>query len=337
MLVVAALVAAPSLVGCGAAEGSRATVARSGAAEGATSSAGGETGGSALASSDGDRLESARRERRIRELESRLAMADAEVRDLRGRLDAHDADASARPVVRIGDARTIEREPADAEPREPEARVDDGPRPILRLYGASAPIAEGASAPSLVRPIPALASSPTLPSPPLARGLGPLPVVGAGGSRLEVPPIPESPIAVASAPPIAARPPPASSRRPEDDPVALEYRVALEDLAARRFDRALAALTSFLATHPSHPYASSAMYWRGEVLYMQRDYAGAERALSQMLERFPLGSKAADALLRLGFCRQRQGDPEGARAYFRRVRLEHPGTVAARLAMREDT
>jgi tol-pal system protein YbgF len=289
--------------------------------------------------------EVSRRERRIRELESRLALAHAEVRDLRNEVEQRAEAARAREVVRIGDRPAPPaREPVEAvEPEE-----DSGPRPVLRLYGAptSAPLAAyqpGASDLGIARPMPAASLPAYLQAPPMA--LGRLPVSESSGSA-GVPPIPDQPLTVVPGAPTAPLLAPSvtssvtssvTPRPPGSDPVVRQYQAALQHVAGRRFGEALGALDAFLRDHPQHPYADNAMYWRAEVLYAQRDYVGAERELLELLRRFPRGNKVPDALLRLGFCRERQGDVEGARAYFRRVRAEHPGTVAARLASREDT
>lgn len=332
--------------------------------------AGGEADTS-LARVEALETEAERRERRIRELESRLALADAEVRDLRDEAhDREDAAAAPRTVVRIGGpARPSTPEPeTETETEIVEAEPEDtGPRPVLRLYGppelpalpyAPAPMtATGATAmpagmssygaPAPMMPAPMMPApmgvgsthpGAMVPSTPMSV-LGSLPVVAPPGVRSAVPPIPERPLGMLPPPPsgtlaIGAG---AAPRRPAEEPAVREYQAALGHVAARRFDEALAGLGAFLSSHPQHPYADNAMYWRGEVLYMRRDFAAAERELADMVRRFPQGNKVPDALLRLGFCRQRQGDLEGARSYFRRVRTEHPGTVAARLASREDT
>ena len=300
--------------------------------------------------------EAVRRERRIRELESRLAMAEAEVGELRDEAVQREEEA-ARPVVRIGDTTRASRGAPREEPivledtERDEVAEDDGPRPVLRLYGPpELPAYAPMMPPTAVAPMPTMPAAQAmpasampqyLPAPPMVGGLGPLPVVAPPGMRSMVPPIPDRPIAVMPAPPApmmgASMGTATAAPRAADDPSVREYQAALNHVAARRFDEALAGLSTFLRLHPSHPYADNAMFWRGEVLYMRRDFAAAERELAEMVRRFPRGNKVPDALLRLGFCRQRQGDLEGARTYFRRVRAEHPGTVAARLASREDT
>lgn len=273
--------------------------------------------------------ESAGRARRIRELESRLAMRDAEVRDLREEVDQQASEAAeelaaSRPSLRV---RAVEPEPEVALTPEP-AHTDDEPRVVLRLYGppelppvaTTVDLGTGTSG--------AMRTPLYLPAPPPA-GLGRLPVFATSGAMEPVPPIPEQPVYVA--------PTPAPTPAPRVDGSVAEYQAALQLVSARRFEDAFAALSAFLRAHPDHPYADNAMYWRAETLYARRDFRGAELELSEMVRRFPQGNKVPDALLRLGFCRQRQGDPEGARQYFRRVVAGFPGSVAARLASREDT
>jgi tol-pal system protein YbgF len=343
MLVIASLAVGPALVGCGASTAPAPSAAGPDVAEGS----GGEV---AVARLEQLETEATRRERRIRELESRLALADAQVRDLRSEAEERETESYERPVVRIGDTeRPAPRVREVEEPVEEEAPAEDaGPRPVLRLYGPpelpQVAYAPPVMDPSVAHAMPAAVMPQYVPAPPTVAGLGPLPVVAPPGMRSMVPPIPDRPVTVLPAPPapmLGAAPglggAGASGHRTADDPSVREYQAALAHVAARRFDEALAGLTGFLHAHPQHPYADNAMYWRGEVLYMRRDYAAAERELAEMVRRFPHGNKVPDALLRLGFCRQRQGDLDGARTYFRRVRAEHPGTVAARLASREDT
>lgn len=270
-------------------------------------------------------LESAGRARRIRELESRLAMRDAEVRELREEVDSQASEAAAELAASRPRMRAVEPEPEAAEAPEP-AHTDDEPRVVLRLYGppelppVPTSVDLGTGTPGAMRaPL-------YLPAPPPA-GLGRLPVFATSGAMDPVPPIPEQPIYVAPSPAPA----------PRVDGSVAEYQAALQLVSARRFEDAFAALSAFLRAHPDHPYADNAMYWRAETLYARRDFRGAELELSEMVRRFPQGNKVPDALLRLGFCRQRQGDPEGARQYFRRVVAGFPGSVAARLASREDT
>jgi tol-pal system protein YbgF len=259
------------------------------------------------------------RDRHIRELESRLALQTAQVRTLRSEL----AEARERgESVHIGEATptTPRSEPAPDFTTYASEEDDDassGSRPVLRLYGApTSDVAVLAGPPA----------PPILPAPPMG-AIARLPVVLTPGAPDAVPAIPITPVVVASdvAPPA-----------PADDAIVAEYRAALAYVSARQWELAYDALGRFVAAHPDHAYADNAMYWRGEVLYARRDYAGAITELTAMIERFPHGNKVPDALLRIGFAYQRLGEIERAREMFRRVREQYPGTVAARTAPLED-
>ena len=123
---------------------------------------------------------------------------------------------------------------------------------------------------------------------------------------------------------------------PENDPATQQYRAALSALSERRLPDAISAFDRFVREHPAHPYADNAMYWRAEIDYTRRDYAGALARFSALIERFPHGNKVPDALLRIGLCYERMGQRERARRVFSRLRQQYPDTVAARMASRED-
>jgi tol-pal system protein YbgF len=256
---------------------------------------------------------------RIRELEARLALQSSEARELRHELASSEGERPSAPAAcapSAGDPEIAER---DEEP--PDEVEDRGPRPLLRLYGPPRPAAAIGGVAVLPGSIPPAVVAP----PPELGAYARLPVVAYGGG--EVPAIPEHPIAIAPVAPDA----------PGDDPIVREYQAALTHVEARRFDLAHLALARFAREHEGHPYADNALYWQGEVLFIVRDYRRAIATFEALIARYPRGNKTADALLRIGLSHERLGDRERARAYFRRVRDEHPGSVAARLASREET
>jgi tol-pal system protein YbgF len=166
---------------------------------------------------------------------------------------------------------------------------------------------------------------PIAPPPPGLR----LPVAMGPGfdPSLGVPPIPALPIEIAPQPPVPA---------PREDTGGAVYRAALAHLAQRRFDEALAGLDAFLRDHPRHPYADNALYWRGEIHYARRDYRRAIAELSALVERYPRGNKVPEALLRIALSYEHMGDAARARQVLERLRREHPNSVAAQAAERED-
>jgi len=199
-------------------------------------------------------------------------------------------------------------EALDAEPpAEPEpAPQEQGPRPVLRLYGTPS------------------AGQTSLPTATLAPGTPPFGV----RPSTQVAPLPSSALLPPAAPDVPAAAP--------DDAAVREYREALAMVRDRRLDAALPALERFVAAHPNHPYADNALYWRGEVFFLRHQFPQALREYTRLLSTYPRGNKVADALLRTGLCHLRMGDAARARASFRRLRESFPQSVAARRASRED-
>ena len=108
------------------------------------------------------------------------------------------------------------------------------------------------------------------------------------------------------------------------------YDAALALVNARQFPQALDAFAAFLVKWPDHPNADNATYWRGECYFAEGEFARAAEQFEGTLVRFPLGNKVPDALLKLGMCQQRLGNPEKARGSFDRLLREFPRSEASR-------
>jgi tol-pal system protein YbgF len=122
-----------------------------------------------------------------------------------------------------------------------------------------------------------------------------------------------------------------SSRASVLDPDAKKtYERGLSEVQGKQLDRGLDTLASFLVKWPDHPYASNAMYWRGEAYYAKGDYLKAAEQFEAVLTRFGGGSKGADALLKIGMCHDKLGAPQRAQEYWDRLRTEYPRSDAAK-------
>jgi tol-pal system protein YbgF len=108
------------------------------------------------------------------------------------------------------------------------------------------------------------------------------------------------------------------------------YDAALAQVNARRYPEALDAFAAFLLKWPDHPNADNAMYWRGESYFAQGETARAAEQFEGTIARFPLGNKVPDALLKLGICYQKLGDPARAKTYFDKLAREFPRSEATR-------
>ena len=108
------------------------------------------------------------------------------------------------------------------------------------------------------------------------------------------------------------------------------YEAALAQVQAKQYDRGLEGLNAFLVRWPDHPYAENAVYWRGEAFYAQGEYLRAAEQFDAVLSRFGSGSKAPDALLKLGMCHDKLGASQRARDYWERLKSDFPRSDAAK-------
>jgi tol-pal system protein YbgF len=130
---------------------------------------------------------------------------------------------------------------------------------------------------------------------------------------------------------VAPVPPIHEHAAPAAEPLAL-YKSAYDDLRAGRHDAAERGFREFVRRYPHHDYADNAQYWLGECFYDQKRYDKALPEFKSVLQRWPTGNKAPDAMLKLGFSLIALGDVDKGRQALREVPSTYPRTEAARLA-----
>lgn len=77
------------------------------------------------------------------------------------------------------------------------------------------------------------------------------------------------------------------------------YLKAFTDYASGRFPEAIAGFRNFIGSYPDNVFAGNAQYWLGECYYSQRLLSRAAEEFNQVLNRYPDGVKAPEALLKL--------------------------------------
>jgi tol-pal system protein YbgF len=110
------------------------------------------------------------------------------------------------------------------------------------------------------------------------------------------------------------------------------YQAAFDLLKQGRYDQAAIALQQFMVTFPDSELSDNAQYWFAETFYVSQEYAQALPAFQLVLERYPESRKIPDALLKIGYCNaelERNADAEKA---LSEVVNRFPETTAARLA-----
>jgi tol-pal system protein YbgF len=79
-----------------------------------------------------------------------------------------------------------------------------------------------------------------------------------------------------------------------------QFEAALNLLAKAQYDEARASFRSFADSYPDDELAPQAVYWVGDIAYVQRDYAGAARAFAEELKKYPTSLRAPESMLKLG-------------------------------------
>lgn len=110
------------------------------------------------------------------------------------------------------------------------------------------------------------------------------------------------------------------------------YLRAFESLKAGKYDAAISGFQGLLSRFPQGNFSDNAFYWMGEAQYVKRQYKPALESFSTLTERFPASTKVPDALFKAGLCQVELGQTEAAKALWRKVVKDYPGTNAEGLA-----
>jgi len=79
-----------------------------------------------------------------------------------------------------------------------------------------------------------------------------------------------------------------------------QYDEAMNLLARARYDEARAAFRAFADANPKDPLAAQAVYWVGNIAYVQKDYAAAAVAFAEQIKKYPSNPQGAESMLKLG-------------------------------------
>ena len=104
---------------------------------------------------------------------------------------------------------------------------------------------------------------------------------------------------------------------------------AMAALRAGDFDKAAAALNSFVGRYPGSGYTESARFWLGNALYGKKDYKEAINAFRVLANNSPDHPRAPEALLALANCQIEMKDGKGARKTLDELVKAYPKSEAA--------
>ncbi|MBU1880857.1 tetratricopeptide repeat protein, partial [bacterium] len=80
------------------------------------------------------------------------------------------------------------------------------------------------------------------------------------------------------------------------------YDQAFADMSRGNYDLAKMGFEEYLRLYSDTELADNALYWIGEVEYVQHDYQGALATFQRVIEEYPKGNKLAAALFKIGLC-----------------------------------
>jgi tol-pal system protein YbgF len=79
-----------------------------------------------------------------------------------------------------------------------------------------------------------------------------------------------------------------------------QFDAAMNLLAKAQYDEARAAFRTFADENPRDALAARAVYWVGDIAYVQKDYGAAAQAFAEAIKKYPTSSRGPDSMLKLG-------------------------------------
>lgn len=124
-----------------------------------------------------------------------------------------------------------------------------------------------------------------------------------------------------------AAPPPVS---PQDlsTPEAM-YDYALGLIKAGKTKKAREVLNAFAGKYPNDKLMQNVYYWKGETFYVEKDYESAILSFQDVVDRYPAGDKAPDAMLKQGYAFQSLNDRKNAKVIYELLLTKYPRSTAA--------
>ncbi len=115
-----------------------------------------------------------------------------------------------------------------------------------------------------------------------------------------------------------------------------QYNAAMNLLARSRFDEARSAFRGFADANPDDALTPQAVYWVGDIAYVQKDYPNAARAFTEQLKKYPKSSRAPDSMLKLGQSLIAMGQKEDGCTTLGALNVKYPSASTAITAKARD-
>ncbi len=117
---------------------------------------------------------------------------------------------------------------------------------------------------------------------------------------------------------------------------ARQFDSAMNLLAKAQYAEASAAFRSFADNNPDDTdLAPQAIYWVGDIAYVQHDYPNAAQAFAEQIKKYPDSERSPDSMLKLGQSLIAEGQTSGGCTTLAALKTKYPKAPAATLAAAE--
>jgi tol-pal system protein YbgF len=112
-----------------------------------------------------------------------------------------------------------------------------------------------------------------------------------------------------------------------------QFDSAMNLLAKAQYAEASAAFRAYAdGNSDDNDLSPQAIYWIGDIAYVQHDYPGATRAFAEQIKKYPTSNRSPDSMLKLGQALIAQGQTSGGCTTLAALKTKYPNAPAATLA-----
>lgn len=129
----------------------------------------------------------------------------------------------------------------------------------------------------------------------------------------------------ASAPPAASSAPMLLPPGTPDE----QFKFAFDFLKQNDYAQGEKAMRAFADAHPNHPLTGNALFWLGQMYFVNKDYTKSAVSFAQSYEKFPDGSKAPESLQKLGVSLAQLNKKDEACTAFKQFQTQYPTAPVA--------
>jgi tol-pal system protein YbgF len=104
-------------------------------------------------------------------------------------------------------------------------------------------------------------------------------------------------------------------------------------LAKAQYAEASAGFRAYADGNPDdNDLSPQAIYWIGDIAYVQHDYPTATRTFAEQIKKYPNSSRSPDSMLKLGQALLAQGQNSGGCTTLAALKTKYPNAPASTLA-----